>query len=220
MGRAFVLVSATLLCVSLAAAQDSVDVNIGFGSFHDSATGLGLDNALSANAFGGCSLSSGDAFCQATPKLGGFFLDFGGDIMFLKHFGAGFAIDVKPTMSNYGPLTYRQSFYDANAIYAPVSTKHVSLRVEGGIGGARTSFAISQNACAGTAVCTNSSQPIGSSGHFDVHTGVGVQIYVTEHIFIRPQFDFHYVPGLTNQFGSNSVPGGTIWVGYTFGGGS
>jgi hypothetical protein len=26
-------------------------------------------------------------------------------------------------------------------------------------------------------------------------------IYVTERVFIRPQFDYHYVPGLNNQFG-------------------
>jgi hypothetical protein len=47
--------------------------------------------------------------------------------------------------------------------------------------------------------------------------GAGVSIYVKEHIFIRPQFDFHYVPGLNNQFGSNYVPQGTIWIGYSMG---
>jgi hypothetical protein len=25
------------------------------------------------------------------------------------------------------------------------------------------------------------------------------------------------VPGLTNQFGSNVVPGGMVWLGYSFG---
>jgi hypothetical protein len=199
-------------------AQSSVDVNIGFGSFHDSATGGGIDNGLSLNAFGPCSLSSGDTFCEATPKLGGFFLGFGGDIMFFKHLGAGFNINVQPATSNYGPLTYRQSFYDGNAIYVPFSTKRVSLQLQGGIGGARTSFAISQSGCVGTAVCSTSTEPVGSSGHFDVHFGAGVQILLTDHIFIRPQFDYHYVPGLTNQFGSDSVPGASIWVGYNFGG--
>ena len=217
--RSLIILSTFLLFASFAAAQTSVDVNLGFGSYHDSATGAGIDNALSLNAFGGCALSSGDTFCEATPKMGSFFLDFGGDVMFWKHLGAGFAIDVQPSTHSYGPLNYRQSFYDANAIYAPISAKRVSLRLEGGIGEARTSFGFSQSGCVGTAVCNTSNEPVGSSGHFDVHFGVGVQIYVTEHVFIRPQFDYHYVPGLTNQFGSNSVPGGTIWVGYTFGGG-
>jgi hypothetical protein len=58
---------------------------------------------------------------------------------------------------------------------------------------------------------------VGSSGHFQVHVGVGVQLYVTEHIFIRPQFDLHYVPGFTQQFGSNLVPAGMVWLGYSFG---
>jgi hypothetical protein len=50
-----------------------------------------------------------------------------------------------------------------------------------------------------------------------VHVGAGVQFYVKPHIFIRPQLDFREVPGFTNQFGSNQVIGGTIWVGYNFG---
>ena len=87
----------------------------------------------------------------------------------------------------------------------------------GGIGDARTSFSFTQSGCVGTAVCTSQTEPVGAANHFDVHVGVGVQIFLTSHIFIRPQFDYHYVPGLTNQFSSNSVPGGTIWVGYNFG---
>ena len=50
-----------------------------------------------------------------------------------------------------------------------------------------------------------------------VHAGVGVQIFVTEHVFIKTEFDFHYVPGLTDQFGSNMVPGGMVWLGYSWG---
>lgn len=211
------LLSFPLFWAPFSAAQSSVDVNLGLGSFHSSATGLGLDNAASPNAFGACSRSSGDTFCQATPGLGGFFLGFGGDVMFYRHFGAGFSASVQPAQQGYGPLNYRQSFYDVNAIYAPINVKRASLRLEGGLGSSRTSFSISQSACAGTAVCTSSNQPIGRSSHFDIHTGIGVQFFVTDHIFIRPQFDFHYVPGLTNQFGSNAVPGGAIWVGYNFG---
>jgi hypothetical protein len=58
---------------------------------------------------------------------------------------------------------------------------------------------------------------VGSSNHFQVHAGVGVQIFLTEHVFIRPQFDFHYVPGLTDQFGSNMVPAAMVWLGYSIG---
>jgi hypothetical protein len=205
------------LCIPLANAQNAFDVNIGFGSLHDSATGGGLDNANSLNAFGTCTPGSGDTFCQATGGLGGFFLGFGGDIMFTKRFGAGFQGDIQPARSNYGPLQYRQSFLDVNSIYAPIDRKRFVVQLMGGLGDARTSFSFTQTGCVGTAVCTSQTQLVGAANHLDIHAGVGVQIYLTSHVFVRPQFDYHYVPNLTNQFSSNSVPGGSIWVGYNFG---
>ena len=202
---------------SFANAQTAFDVNLGFGSAWDSANGGGIDNAASLNAFGSCTPGGADINCQSLPSLSGFFLGFGGNLMLYKHFGVGFEANLQPSRQNYGPLESRQIFYDVNGIYAPISTKRASLQLEGGIGGARTSFAYSQSGCVGTAVCTTSTEPVGSASHFQVHVGVGVQIFLTSHIFVRPEFDFHYVPGLTNQFGSDAVPEGMVWVGYSFG---
>ena len=53
-----------------------------------------------------------------------------------------------------------------------------------------------------------------SAAIFQVHAGAGVQVYLTEHVFIRPQFDLHYVPNFTNQFGSSMAPGAMVWIGY------
>jgi opacity protein-like surface antigen len=224
------LLSLLLLCVPFARAQTSVDFMLGFGTAHDSSNGQGIESAASANAFGTCNPSAPtDQFCLANPKLSGFFLGIGGDVMLWRHLGIGAEVNVQPARSNYGSpcnvttdlecLQFRQEFYDFNAIYAPVSTKRVSLKLEGGIGGAHTGFAINESgSCVGTAVCTSAqAEPVGSSNHFQVHVGVGVEIFVTEHVFVRPEFDFHYAPGLTDQFGSNSVPAGMVWVGYSFG---
>ena len=200
-----------------AGAQSSFDVNIGFGTARVGSNGTGIDNAFSTNAFGPCSPSSGDSLCQATPGLGGFFLGLGGDVMLWKHFGVGAEVNLQPAKSDYGPLQYRQTFYDFNGIYAPVNEKRMQLQLQGGIGGARTGFSFAQNSCVGTAVCSNVSQPVANANHFQMHAGVGVQFFLTEHLFIRPQFDLHYVPNFTQQFGSNAVPEGTIWVGYNFG---
>jgi len=60
-------------------------------------------------------------------------------------------------------------------------------------------------------------EPVGNETHFQVHAGVGLSLFVTDHIFIRPQFDIHYVPSLTQQFNSNLVTAGMVWVGYNFG---
>jgi len=215
--RYVTIFSGLLLCASLASAQSTFDVNLGFGSTHVNSNGQGIDGLTSANAFGTCSLSSGDALCQKTPGLSGFFLGIGGDVMLTKRYGIGAEVNLQPLKSDYGPLQYRQTFYDFNGIYAPIHQKRVQVQLQGGIGGAKTGFSFNQNSCVGTAVCSNYSQPVGSANHFQTHVGVGVQFFLTEHIFIRPQFDYHYVPGLTDQFGSNSVPAGTIWVGYSFG---
>ena len=205
------------LCLATASAQSAVDLNVGFGSLHNSASGGGLDNAASLNALGSCTPGSADAFCQATSGLGGFFLGFGGDVMFSQHFGAGFQANIQPARNSFGPLEYRETFYDVNGIYAPINQKRVVLQLLGGIGGARTSFGLNQSGCIGTAVCSSQTVPVGNANHLDIHTGVGVQFFLTSHVFIRPQFDFHYVPNFTDQFGSNAVPGGSIWIGYNFG---
>ena len=129
----------------------------------------------------------------------------------------GFEANLQPARETYGPLNSRQSFYDVNGIYAPYATKRVSLFIDGGVGGARTSFSLTESGCVGTAVCSTSTEPVGTANHFQVHVGVGAQIFVTDHIFLKPEFDYHYVPGLDNQFGSNNVPEAMVWLGYSFG---
>ena len=212
------LLALPLLCAPFALGQAGVDINLGFGSLHNNANKGGIDNANSpTNAFGPCIPGSGDAFCQSLPSLGGFFMGIGGDIMFRKQFGVGANVDFRPARANYGPLEYRQTFFDVDGVYEPLSTKRASVRLLGGIGFARTGFAFNQNSCVGSVVCTSQTLSVGTTNHFDTHFGAGVQIYITEHIFVRPEFDLHYAPGLDNQFSSNLVPGGMIWIGYNLG---
>jgi opacity protein-like surface antigen len=201
----------------LAHAQSALDVNVNFGSAWNSATGLGIDNLNSSNALGTCLPGAADAFCQATPKLNGFFLGFGGDIMFRQRLGMGAEVNFQPVHQDYGPLKSRQTFIDVNGIYEPYISKRAIVQLQGGLGSARTSFTIAQNACVGTAVCTKQVSSLGSANHFQLHFGAGLQIAVTDRIFIRPQFDLHYVPNFTDQFGSNWVPQATVAVGYHFG---
>jgi len=201
-------------CVPLASAQSSVDFRLGFGTAHDKANAGGIDSAESANAYGTCTPGTGDPYCLSNPSLSGFFLGFGGDIMLWSHFGIGADVDVQPARSNYGPLQYRQTFYDFDGVFAPFSSKRVQLDLRGGIGGAHTSFYISQ----GVGNAFNQAYAVGTTNHFQLHAGVGVSLFVTDHVFIRPEFDYHYVPSFTDQFGSNSVPAGMVWIGYNFGG--
>jgi len=219
------ILSLALLCVPFASAQSSVDFMLGFGTAHDGASSSGLDNSALAQCspIGSISSTTGGT-CVSTPSLGGFFLGVGGDVMLWKHFGIGAEVNVQPAKSQfielpgYGPLNYRQTFYDFNGVYAPVNTKRVTLQLQGGVGGAKTGISFNSSSCVGSA-CVNQTQPVVSSNHFQIHAGVGLSLFVTEHIFIRPAFDIHYVPNLNNQpgFGSNLVSEGTVWIGYNFG---
>lgn len=212
------LLALPLLCTQFAHGQAAVDINIGFGSLHDKANSGGFDSAASvSNPFGACTPNTGDVNCESLPTLNGFFLGFGGDVMFRKQFGFGFDAAVRPAREDYGPFLARNTFYDFDGVYQPVSQKRFALRLEGGIGAVRTSLAVNESNCSGTTACGVSTVPVGNASHFDVHFAAGVQIFVTEHIFIRPEFDLHYAPGLDNQYGSNLVPGGMIWLGYNLG---
>src|ERR1043165_8610317 len=207
-------------CISMASAKSALDVNVGFGGAWASANKSGLDNTNSVtNAFGSCTPGLFDVNCQRLPALSNFFLGFGGDIMLNDKFGVGINYAIQPVKQDYGPLQERQSFYDFNGVFRPIQTKKAALNLEAGIGGARTSFSFTQTACVGTAVCSTSASPVGTASHFQTHVGAGVQLYVTEHFFIRPQFDVHFVNGFTDQFGRNVVPSATVWVGYTLGSG-
>ncbi len=201
-----------LFSISFAYAQSAAEVNIGFGTVHDKAAPGGIDS----NTFGSCTAGSSTT-CVPTPALSGFFMGFGGTIMLNKHMGFGAEATLQPAKQDYAGFQTRQVFYDVDAVYAPVNEKKVMVRLLGGVGGARTSFAFNQTQCVGTAVCQNQTVPVGNANHFQVHAGVGVQIYVKEHIFVRPQFDLHYVPNFTDQFGSNVAPGFTVWLGYSMG---
>jgi len=190
---------------------------IGFGTAQAPSNGSGIENASSANAFASCTPSVLDSTCQRNPALGRLFMGFDGDAMINKRFGFGGEINFQPAKGDYGPLEYRQMFYDFNGLYTPIRNDRFTLRLEGGIGGAHTGFSYLQSSCVGTAVCSSQSLSVGTSNHFQEHVGVGVQVNLTRHVFIRPQFDYHYVHGFTDQFGRDSVLQGSVWLGYNFG---
>lgn len=218
MRQAYRYLPLLLICaVPVARAQGPYNFALGFGGVQDSSNGLGIENASSVNAFSSCTPSPSDPTCQPNPSLGRFFMGFEGDGMLSKHFGIGGGFDFEPTKGNYGPLQYRQEFYNFNGLYVPINNKHFALRLEGGIGGAHTGFSIFQNQCVGIAVCSGYTSPVGGANHFEQNAGVGVQIYLTQHIFLRPQFEYRHVDGFTQQFGRDSLLQGVIYVGYNFG---
>lgn len=219
------LLAALLFGMPFVHAQSGMDIAIGFGAIQDKASPIQVDQNLQA-----CTVNDIAPPCVSTPSLNSFMMGVRGDLMLWKKFGVGAEVNFQPAKQDYinlnasaafsglNSLTIqsRMTLYDFNGIYQPVKTKKVAVKLEGGIGGANLKFY--QGGSSSSVIGNqNFSQYFQSTNHFQVHGGIGVQYYLTDHVFIRPQFDVHYVHNLT-EFGRNLVTEETVWLGYTFGG--
>jgi len=164
--------------------------------------------------------------CEASPTMGGVFGVFGADFMIKPHLGVNAEYSFRFAQASYlplsaplgGPSNVRPGFYDFNAVYQPTSgDKRVVPVLEGGIGGARLSFYSTSQGCVTAGTCTSQSEALFDTNHFQVHAAAGVKLYFKSDIFIKPQFDIHWVDNLNQQYGRTVVPAFTISIGYTFG---
>lgn len=225
--------------VQIAGAQSLIDINMGFGAAKDKATGNGIEGDYtlgnSTNFEGPCVPgTAGDPTCVATSALRNFMMGFGANLMLWQHFGVGVEVAFAPNRATYAAipgevgvvdgipesqssytLQSRTTFYDFNGIYRPVNHTRMTLDLIGGFGGANIKFYDNQST-SGLLGNSNYSSYLSSSNHLNLHGGVGVQLYLTDHFYLRPQFDIHYVPNL-QQFGSKLVTQEMVWVGYTIG---
>ncbi len=86
--------------------------------------------------------------CVPAASMGGVFGVFGADFMIKPHLGINGEYSFRFAQANYLPndgLNVRPAFYDFNAVYQPTSgDKRIVPVLEGGIGGAKLSFYITQ----------------------------------------------------------------------------
>ena len=219
------LIFAGALSIPIASAQSSFDLNVGFGAVQDKAA-----SGIDSNTLLNCSPSN-DATCTATKSLNGFNLGFGMDLMLWKHFGVGGSVAFQPNKPDYVVLQQasatagvaglsiqsRNTLYNFDGIYQPYHSKKVNFRINGGIGGDNLKFYVNQTSTTALTGSQNYSSYFGSSNHFQVHGGASVQLFVTDHIFVRPEFQIYDVHNLY-QYGSNLIKQEMVWVGYSWGG--
>ena len=219
------LVTVLLFCMPFVHAQSGFDIAVGFGAVQDKAASLQVDQNLQA-----CTANTTAPPCVSTPSLNSFMMGVSGDLMLWKKFGVGGEVNFQPGKQDYINLNSsaasnglntlaiqsRMTLYDVNGIFQPVKTKKAGVKLSGGIGAANLKF-YQTGSSSSVLGSQNFTQYFQSSNHFQVHGGIGVQIYLTDHMFLRPQFDVHYVHNLS-EFGRNVVTEETVWLGYTFGG--
>jgi hypothetical protein len=213
--RMIPLLALFLLAGVKQASAQNVSAYFGLGSATDSpVTSPGCSSQQIDDPF---NPSGPPTSCVPAHGMGGVFGVFGADVMIKPHFGINGEYTFRFAQANYLPvesLNVRPNFYDFNAVYQPISgDKRIVPVLEGGIGGAKLSFYVSQQAGS----LFNQSQFFVSSNHFQVHGAVGVKLYVKSDLFIKPQFDIRWVDNMTDQYGRTTVPEYTISIGYTFG---
>lgn len=218
-GRTIPLLVVLILgAAASAGAQTNLSAFFGVGSAYDSGTG-GCASLGFPDEHGPCSNGA-----YPTPSMGGIFGVFGADYMFSKHLGVGGEYTFRFTQAPYTDVNYRPEFYDFNALYHPFSNRRAVFEVQGGVGGFDTKFYLPSEC---NTDCSVLPAYLNTPDHFQVHAAVDVKLYVHGGIFIKPEFDIHYVVHLsgalnstdapTEQFGTDWVPEGTVSIGYTFG---
>ena len=184
--------------VQVVCAQE-VNAYLGFGSAHDSSSNLQI------NTFS-------DGTLYKTPNLGGLFTALGASVFINKHVGVGAEVSWRPSQGDYAGLKYRPSFYSFDGIFRSGrgSTKRFEPEFRAGLGGARVSYTFDDpQFCDQVPGCP-------ASNHFQVHLAAAARWYLTDHLFLRPALDIHYVNNLF-EFGSNWVPRYSVGIGYGFG---
>lgn len=158
--------------------------------------------------------------CEPGPTMGGLLGVVGADFMFKKHLGVNGEYAFRFAQAPFLPadsLNMRPSFYDLNAVWQPISGQRFIPVLEGGLGGAKVALHFTQTSSI-TGITSTSGFPAGSdTSHFQLHGAAGLKVYVKGNLFVKPQFDVHYVTRLTDQFNRNVVLQFTGSVGYTFG---
>ena len=190
---------------TFANAQSGLDVYFGAGTASDSSSHQAIDTYGTGNPF-------------TTPSLAGAFGRVGADYMFKPWLGVGAETDFRFSQGAYAGLSYRPLFYDFNVIWTPTAHKfkRVVPELQAGIGGTKVSFYQNSSYCNAFAGCSSNTAQVASSNHFQTHLEAGIRFYATQHLFVRPQIDAHYVNNFF-QFGSNWVPEYGASVGWSFG---
>lgn len=194
------LISVLFFLTSIANAQVRLDVYFGMGTARDSSTDQLVDLL-------------GTGTPALTGSMGGVFGTLGGGVMFKPTLGAGAEVSFRFAQGDYAGTGLRPIFYDFNGIWTPAFGKTpIMPEFQAGFGGMSLRFyGGTQYYNYQTGTYSNFA---GSTNHLQLHVGVGVRLYVKEHLFLRPQFDYHWVRNLT-EFNRESVLAFSMAVGFS-----
>ncbi|MGH9490475.1 MAG: hypothetical protein ACRD17_08190 [Terriglobales bacterium] len=182
----------------------------------------GLASAQSVDAYFGLNALTA-AQSPNEPYLGGgAYLNVGGDLIFFHGLGfggeaawraspMGYFLAPSPALPNGFGAPARPVFYDFDAVWEPLSLPWITPVVEAGIGAASFRFYNQYFTCGAFSGCTDYS----SSNHLMFHLGVAANLYITDHIFIRPMADLYVIRNLGEYFAPGTARRFGVAIGYT-----
>lgn len=198
-----ILLLIILSCFAAAAqAQSRIDVFFALGTARNGSTGEKYDF-----------FDTGEP--REVPGMGGLFGTFGGFVMLNPDFGLGAQVMTRFTRSDYAGLSYQPIFFDFDGVWTPYLSRRFIPELRGGIGATIFRFH-DPNFLYYDPLSGRYTTFVGSSKHLHFHGGIGLRIYVADHVFIRPQFEYRWVRNL-REFSSNSVPAFGVAIGYSTG---
>jgi len=190
LGTAIAGVATLSFCAALAGAQERLDAFFAMGTARDGSTNQLIDLL-------------GTGYPMPTGAMDGLYGTVGGGLMITPSLGVGGQVCFRFAQGDYSNAGYRPVFYDFNGIWAPtLGTESLMLEFQGGLGGVNMRFyGVEEWYDYYSGTYTNYA---GSMNHFQLHAGLGVRVYITDTIFLRPTVDYHWVRNFT-EFERNSV---------------
>lgn len=173
-----------------------------------------LATAQSIDVFAGLNALTASQAVQNIPRLGGGLFPSAGVSLYLGPVGIGGEVAFRAQHSNSQASGLRPTYYDVNLLFDPI---HISRSIIPefmvGIGAQNISAYQGLTQCGSISGCT----AYANSNHLTGHIGLGAKVYLTEHIFLRPEAHFYFIrhnsafqAGQSQRFG--------VSLGYTFGG--
>ncbi|MGH9466699.1 MAG: hypothetical protein ACRD1Y_05035 [Terriglobales bacterium] len=166
-----------------------------------------VTRAQSLDIFAGLNALTAKQAVSSIPKLSGSVFPSGGVELWLGAIGVGAEGSFRATSNGSG---LRPVYYDANVLFAPF---HISRSIVPelmlGLGSQNVEGFEALGSCGGLSNCAQY-----AGNHLAAHVGLAVKVYVTEHIFLRPEAHFYFIHNNT------AFPNAQRWgvsLGYTFG---
>ena len=172
-------------------------------------------SAQSVDVYAGLNALTANQAVQNIPRLGGgLFPSAGIDMYLLGPLGVGGEVAFRSSSETFSGAKLRPIYYDINLVATPITiSRSIKPVIMLGIGSQ------SLRAYQGLAQCGSPSGCVtyANSNHLTGHLGLGVKVYLTQHIFLRPEAHFYFIRHNTEFATTNSERFG-ISLGYSLGG--